>query len=154
MKFSGLCLAGLLTILPLTSFAGSLNVGTKVIYPGGADQPPKEKDTGVSLKTDVVGIAEEQSSNQLDSYRKMLEEGNYQELLENLEGNDSPEYQTLKALALYYCDEEQAAFELAEKLLKNPILSQESKQKLCDEMSIEMPEQKEIEEEEEEEKNR
>ena len=25
-------------------------VGTKVIYPGGADQPPKEKDTGVKLK--------------------------------------------------------------------------------------------------------
>lgn len=25
-------------------------VGTKVIYPGGADQPPKEKDTGIKLK--------------------------------------------------------------------------------------------------------
>ena len=28
----------------------SIVVGTKVIYPGGADQPPKEKDTGVKLK--------------------------------------------------------------------------------------------------------
>ncbi|MBP5469398.1 MAG: hypothetical protein J6Z11_09150 [Candidatus Riflebacteria bacterium] len=27
----------------------SIVVGTKVIYPGGADQPPKEKDTGVKL---------------------------------------------------------------------------------------------------------
>ncbi len=28
----------------------SITVGTKVIYPGGADQPPKEKDTGIKLK--------------------------------------------------------------------------------------------------------
>lgn len=27
----------------------SIVVGTKVIYPGGADQPPKEKDTGIKL---------------------------------------------------------------------------------------------------------
>jgi type IV pilus assembly protein PilQ len=28
----------------------NINVGSKVIYPGGADQPPKEKDTGIKLK--------------------------------------------------------------------------------------------------------
>lgn len=28
----------------------NITVGTKVIYPGGADQPPKEKDTGIKLK--------------------------------------------------------------------------------------------------------
>lgn len=28
----------------------SITVGEKVIYPGGADQPPKEKDTGIKLK--------------------------------------------------------------------------------------------------------
>lgn len=28
----------------------SITVGKKVIYPGGADQPPKEKDTGIKLK--------------------------------------------------------------------------------------------------------
>lgn len=35
---------------------GSLFVGEKVIYGGGADTPPQEKDIGVKMEADVTGI--------------------------------------------------------------------------------------------------
>ncbi len=143
MKFSIFCLIFFWLASPLNCFAGSLTVGTKVIYPGGTDQPPKEKDTGVSLNAEIAGTADVESEDQLDLYRRLLEEGDYQTLLENVENNDNPEFQTLKALALYYSDEEDAALKLAKKLLINPNLSQEAKTKLCEEMAIEMPENQE-----------
>jgi hypothetical protein len=34
---------------------GSLVVGDKVVYPGGADSPPKEKDVGIKLNAEVRG---------------------------------------------------------------------------------------------------
>lgn len=45
-----LLVSGLLAPAPVG--AARLTVGEKVTYSGGPDQPPKEKDTGVSLKVD------------------------------------------------------------------------------------------------------
>lgn len=37
-------------ISAINGMEANILVGTKVVYPGGADQPPKEKDTGIKLK--------------------------------------------------------------------------------------------------------
>lgn len=129
-------------------FAGSLSVGTKVIYPGGADQPPKEKDTGVSLNADIVGIAADKNADDeetIEHFKQMLEEEDYENLLQKISDRNDPESLALKALALYYHGAETEALELAEKLLKNPKLSDQDKQKICEEMSLEMPEEEENE---------
>lgn len=132
-------LASLVPLSGLSVLAGSLSVGTKVIYPGGADQPPKEKDTGVSLKADVVGIARGSESDTQEAnehFQQMLDFGEYEKLIDEIGESDDPEILSLKALALYYNDEDEAAFELANKLLKNKKLSQETKDYLCRELDL------------------
>lgn len=129
-------------------FAGSLSVGTKVIYPGGTDQPPKEKDTGVSFNADIVGLAADENIDEektIEHFKQMLEEEDYDNLLQQISDRNDPESLALKSLALYYQGSEPEALELAGKLLKNPKLSDQSKQKICEELSLEMPEEEENE---------
>lgn len=124
--------------------AGSLNVGTKVIYPGGADQPPKEKDTGISFKADVTGVAREEGQagdDETIDAETMLENGEYEELLSHLDGRNDRQSLALKSLALYYNDQVEAAVEIAKKLLADPDLPEATRKRLNEELDGELPEE-------------
>ncbi|MFZ5950518.1 MAG: hypothetical protein ACOYXC_07420 [Candidatus Rifleibacteriota bacterium] len=140
MKHSPVILLILAIFLPAAVLAGSLTVGTKVIYPGGADQPPKEKDTGVSFKAEVTGMARSSSGKcQPDQIMQMLEQGDYSQVLAVTENRHDSQSLAMKAIALFHSDEEKAAIDLAEKLMKDKNLSRELKEKLCNELDLEMP---------------
>ncbi|MEW6709895.1 MAG: hypothetical protein AB1403_08755 [Candidatus Riflebacteria bacterium] len=131
----------LVILLPVAVRAGSLTVGTKVIYPGGADQPPKEKDTGVSFKAEVTGIARSSDGNyQPEQIMQMLDQGDYDQVLAITRDRHDSQSLAIKAIALFYSDEEKAAIDIAEKLLKDKNLSLEMKEKLCNELNMDMPE--------------
>lgn len=95
--------------LTLGAFAQSnLTVGTKVIYPGGADQPPKEKDTGVSLKVGNVIAHGSEGSNVAGlslapgqaALETLLEEGRAEDILRVVGSRSDPLSRTYRALAL------------------------------------------------------
>ena len=100
-------LAAILAVVPFQGQAQSqLTVGTKVIYPGGTDQPPKEKDTGVSLKVGNIHGAVGDGSPSFDgegtasAYEDMLQTGQAEDLLRALRGKGDPLSRTYRALAL------------------------------------------------------
>ncbi|HNV68966.1 MAG TPA: hypothetical protein PKO06_04650 [Candidatus Ozemobacteraceae bacterium] len=116
--------------------AGSLTVGTKVIYPGGPDQPPKEKDTGVSLKAEVVGISDESdvadptSASATEDLALLAESGRYEDLLEQVEEPKTTEQIAWKALALWETGSEHEARVLATQALKEKNLPRHLREKL------------------------
>ena len=141
--------AFVLFIQPVMAGGASLTVGTKVIYPGGSDQPPLEKDTGVKFST---GIDNQQTTGQsinaatpeqtANSLAELAESGNFAELLLMAEGRADPDSQAYKALAMYETGDPEEAEKLALQLLQNQQLSEELRQKLIDDLglSIEEPE--------------
>lgn len=131
-------------LLPLLLWAGSLTVGTKVMYPGGADQPPKEKDTGVSLKVDVVGMSgsetEEpfsESASAASQLTMWAENGEYDQMLEALETPKTSEEKAWKAIALLKTGEGDAGDQLAREALKDPGLPSHLRRRLSDELGEE-----------------
>ena len=135
----------MLAFVPGMLHAGSLTVGTKVIYPGGADQPPKEKDTGVSLKVDVVGVAEPDQAASTEasssaSLAEMSDNGDYEKILEAVKTPVTLEQKAWKAIALWHTGKEEQASQLGKGLLKDPSLSPDLRQKILDDMSLEDPE--------------
>ncbi|RCK79582.1 MAG: hypothetical protein OZSIB_4336 [Candidatus Ozemobacter sibiricus] len=79
-----------------------------MIYPGGADQPPKEKDTGVSLKVDKI-IGHGSAVSERDdlplapgqaALETLLVEGRPEEILRIVGSRSDPLSRTYRALAL------------------------------------------------------
>ncbi|MDD3148537.1 MAG: hypothetical protein PHD82_14685 [Candidatus Riflebacteria bacterium] len=135
--------AFILFVLPVIVSGASLTVGTKVIYPGGTDQPPLEKDSGVKFSTGENGdqTAEQgrsipNTAQTADSLAELAESGDFTELLQVTESRNDPDSQAYKALAMYETGDTEEAEELALKLLKNQQLSDELRQKLIDELGL------------------
>lgn len=129
--------------LPVASDAGSLTVGTKVIYSGGSDQPPVEKDTGVKFSTskssaDPVGSAadngpsEQSSLNSPAVLDEMMENGDFDELLLAVEGREDPDSQAYMALVMYENGDSEKAKAIAINLLKKGRLRPELRKKLIE----------------------
>jgi hypothetical protein len=129
-----------LFVMAATAFCGSLQVGTKVIYPGGADQPPKEKDTGVSLNAEVTGIARETADAGEQSPEEIYDRNDYETTIEILKKRSDHESKTFTAIALFNLGNEDEAAEMARKLLEDPELPEELLYRLCDELELEYPE--------------
>lgn len=128
---------------PIASVAGSLTVGSKVIYSGGSDQPPVEKDTGVKFSTGsssstsadsaaagADAMPEQSSTDSPATFDAMIENGEFDELLLAVEGRDDPESKAYMALAMYENGDSEKAEEIARKLLKTGQLQPELRQKL------------------------
>lgn len=126
-----------ITALSLTSPAivngGKLTAGTKVIYPGGADQPPREKDTGVVLNADAIANSTTNDNGELDSgllnndsLEKLEAAGNYDLMLQLLANRSDPVAMAYKAIALENTGEldeaESIAIDLIKKKLVEPFL--------------------------------
>ena len=126
-------------LLPVN--AGSLFVGTKVIYPGGANQPPKEKDTGTSLKASARGNFPEKSLT--DNLNKLLDDEDYDTLLQMAKASDNKESRVYEAIALFHLDRKKEALSLAKKLLKDKTLPEDYCTKLCEELEIDEQEEQE-----------
>ena len=138
-----LLIAAWVVSFPLVSVAGSLTVGSKVIYSGGSDQPPVEKDTGVKFSTGKSSAApvdstadddtsEQSSLNSPAVLDAMIENGEFDELLLAVEGRDDPDSQAYMALAMYENGDSDKAEEIAINLLKAGQLKPELRQKLLD----------------------
>ncbi|MFZ2960914.1 MAG: hypothetical protein WA705_28885 [Candidatus Ozemobacteraceae bacterium] len=115
--------------------AGELKVGTKVIYSGGADQPPQEKDTGVKLKADVIGIAapgkEEEVIDQ-DELDGFLTERNFKAILEKTEKKTDLVSKSYEVLALMGEGRKSEAGGKAKKVLKSEELPDDLRTKVED----------------------
>ena len=148
MKSILLALSALLVIagvfsLPVASDAGSLTVGTKVIYSGGSDQPPVEKDTGVKFSTGKSSVApagstadngpsEQSSLNSPAVLDAMMENGEFDELLLAVEGREDPDSQAYMALAMSENGDSEKAEAIARNLLKAGQLKPELRKKLLE----------------------
>lgn len=119
-------------LLPVN--AGSLFVGTKVIYPGGANQPPKEKDTGTSLKASARGNFPEKVL--LEDLENLFDDEDYETLLIKARLANNKEAKVYEAIALFRLNRKKAAKTLARVLLKDKGLTEEASQQLCDELDI------------------
>jgi len=137
-----------ITAISLTSPAvvrgGKLSVGTKVIYPGGADQPPREKDTGVSLNADVKSAAilnnETDFPNGIisnNALEKLDKAGAYELMLQSLENRSDDVALAYKAIALEATDEYEEGENIALRLVKKGSLPHELKKRLIKKFDLE-----------------
>lgn len=122
-----------ITAISLTSPAivcgGKLTAGTKVIYPGGADQPPREKDTGVSLNADAVLSSKGNDNVEFDSgvltndsLEKLEAAGDYDLMLQLLANRSDPVAMSYKAIALENTGEREEAESIAIDLIKKKLV--------------------------------
>lgn len=129
---------------PAVVNGGKLSVGTKVIYPGGADQPPREKDTGTSLS------AESRSSAILDEEKdfsegmitnnaleKLSQAGEYELMLQNLENRSDDIAMAYRAIALDGTGEYEEGENIAIRLVKKSTLPSELKKRLIAKFDLE-----------------
>lgn len=135
-----------LLIAPATqSSAGTLSVGTKVIYPGGPDQPPLEKDTGVVFSAGATGGGSEEddaprnSAAPGDSLNSLESEGSYDEILDLTGNRNDPEARAYRAIALFNSGNSDEAIETGRQLLLENRLTPELRQKIIDELGLEEP---------------
>lgn len=133
-----LLIASIMICFFLPVNAGSLFVGTKVIYPGGENQPPKEKDIGTSLKASARGNVAEKSMD--DKLKQLFEDEDYETILNVTKTAVSRESKVYKTIALFRLNRKKEAKKLAKVLLKDKNLSEENYNKLCEELEIDGPE--------------
>jgi len=102
-------------------FAAELNIGQKVVYPGGADQPPKEKDVGVKLKVNPISASVETREAEAteEDYEELLKAGKAREVLKLLGDKNDPVSEGYRILALNDLGMKNEARAKAEKLLKS-----------------------------------
>jgi hypothetical protein len=117
--------------------ASSLSVGTKVIYPGGADQPPKEKDTGVSLNAEIESGGKTFDANNEPDPEQIYIENDYESTIEILKDFDSPECRAYVAIAMYNLGQEEKAKKIAKSLLEQKFLKTSTIQTLIEELELE-----------------
>lgn len=101
-------------------FAAELQVGKKVVYPGGVGQPPKEKDVGVKLKVELISAtitADREATLDEDAMEDLLKEEKPGELLKALENQTDPVSEAYKALALQAVNRKQEARQKAKELI-------------------------------------
>jgi len=116
--------------------AGSLTVGTKVIYPGGTDQPPKEKDTGITFKVGNIhgSVGSEEtvdvSFSQENTWQELIDSGKSEDLLKALRGKSDPLAATFRVLAYMDLGVVPSARREAEKALKNPNFPEDLKERI------------------------
>ncbi|NLI77616.1 MAG: hypothetical protein GX442_14410 [Candidatus Riflebacteria bacterium] len=141
-------LAAILAAVPFQTLAQSqLTVGTKVIYPGGTDQPPKEKDTGVSLKVGNIHGAVGDGSPSLSgegaasAYEDMLQSGQAEDLLRALRGQGDPLSRTYRALALLDLGREADAHREIERALADRHFPEDLRSRLADALPEPLPPQ-------------
>jgi hypothetical protein len=119
------CLIAGLLCAPVWS--GELSVGSKVIYPGGADQPPKEKDVGIKLKANVVGGSVATENDELSDvddsespdYQGLLDEGNTRLIIDHTAGKTDAESLAFRALALQKVGRKAEALRASQAALEN-----------------------------------
>lgn len=133
--------AGLFLVLP-TLFcnpevqAGELVVGKKVVYPGGADQPPKEKDVGVKLKVESRGGTvftqdpREEDAVEEKDFEALLQDGKTREILDTTAGKTDPASKGYRALALEKVDRRNEARSTAQEALKSDDLPDDLRERL------------------------
>jgi len=114
--------------LPNNGTTSSLTVGTKVIYPGGTDQPPKEKDTGVSLKVESVRVSDPDSEEpqeyaEEEFFDKMLNRGDAKKLLQIVSRRNDATGKAYTFLALAALDRSEEAVRLGNELIKRDDLN-------------------------------
>ena len=139
---------GIIT-LSIACYAGSLTVGTKVIYPGGADQPPQEKDTGVSLKGSAIGhggASGQAVSRDTESPEALEEAGDYEGILVSCSKSSDLNSRAWVAIAMWYIGSESEAQRNAAALIKEEGLSEEMKDKLTYELFLDQLEDEETNE--------
>ena len=91
--------------LVVPAWSGELHVGQKVVYPGGADQPPKEKDIGLKLKVDNITVSEATTpelpdDQEVDDLTALLDTGRFQDVIHAGAGKKDPISRALVALAI------------------------------------------------------
>ncbi len=126
------------TVFFLLSFslvlaAAELNVGKKVVYPGGADQPPKEKDTGIKLKVDVISattFSKEDDTPDQEEMEKLLQEGDGKKLLETTANRSDPVSKAYEAMALLSLGKNAEGERKGKKLLESGELEEDLKASL------------------------
>lgn len=128
------------TIFSCCLFAGSLKVGSKVIYPGGTNQPVQEKDAGVSFNAKIVGFAHEEPAMEERKPAEIFASESYETIIEMLKDKSDLESRAYLALALYYTNQDAQAKQMGQILIENSSLSDETREKLCDELELELPE--------------
>lgn len=131
--------AAILAAFPMLAAGQSqLTVGTKVIYPGGTDQPPKEKDTGVSLKVGNIhgavgdGCPSNEGEGAESAYEDMLQSGQAEDLLRVLRGKADPLSRTYRALALLDLGREADAHREIERALADRQFPEDLRSRLTD----------------------
>jgi hypothetical protein len=118
--------------------SASLNVGTKVIYPGGAGQPPKEKDSGTSLNFDAKGAS--LNYKQRQNLNELLENEDFETLLRTARLILTREAKIYEAIALFKLGQKKKGIKLGKKLLKDKKLPEYLREKLCEELSLRVTE--------------
>ena len=118
--------------LPIPSSGAELNVGSKIVYPGGADQPPKEKDVGVKLKVEPVSssIETQEEFASEEDLAVLLSDGQTSKILSFTADKKDPSSQAYRALALFAVDRKKEAEQVARKVLKSDDLSSDLRDKL------------------------
>jgi hypothetical protein len=92
-------------IFIVPAMSGELHVGQKVVYPGGADQPPKEKDVGLKFKIDHIAVAGEPSADSLpetqdiDELAALQDSGQFRDVIRATEGRKDPVSRAFRVLA-------------------------------------------------------
>ncbi len=139
-------LAAVLAAFSMPGLAQSqLTVGTKVIYPGGTDQPPKEKDTGVSLKVGNLhgavgnGSPSFEGEGTASAYEDMLQSGQAEDLLRALRGKIGPLARTYRALALLDLGREADARREIERALADRQFPEDLRSRLTDALPEPLP---------------
>lgn len=128
---------------PAVVRGGKLNVGTKVIYPGGADQPPREKDTGVSLNAEVKGSAGLNESTDFsngmitnNALEKLDKTGEYELMLASLENRSDDVALAYRAIALEATDEYEEGETIAIKIVQSKNLPLKLKKRLIEKFDL------------------
>ncbi len=128
-------------VISFPAFPGKLVVGTKVIYPGGADQPPKEKDTGISWKAGDEGGSSASAmggggSRASLQYQSMLDGGDLDALFREVENRYDPISSYYRVMTLQEMGREEEAASEASRLLRSEHFPPDLKAKIQDSMEL------------------